>query len=168
MTTPAGSVNDLDYIPVSATQTGAVTTVPNTGIQWGSTRGAFVAGNSIFYGSTDGNFYQASFNGTKVGTPVAIDPYNDPAWENVSTGSGQTYQSIEPSYYGELPSVTGAFYTNGRLYYTLLGQSTLYWRYFTPESGIIGATENTVPNASLPQRRGNVPVRDDSVLRQPQ
>ncbi len=37
--------------------------------------------------------------------------------------------------------MTGAFFNNGRLYYTLAGKSAIYWRYFEPESGVIGAQE---------------------------
>jgi hypothetical protein len=31
------------------------------------------------------------------------------------------------------------FFWNGRLYYTLSGDARLYYRWFTPESGILGA-----------------------------
>jgi hypothetical protein len=35
--------------------------------------------------------------------------------------------------------ITGMFFWNGRLYYTLSGDVRLYYRWFTPESGVIGA-----------------------------
>lgn len=144
---PAGGTNSavdsLTYRPMNSTTIGAQSTVSNTGVSWGSTRGAFMVGNQIFYGDTSGKFWQASFNGTTVGTPVQVDPYDDPYWSSISTGSGQTYQSVATPYYGELPNVTGAFYTNGRLYYSLLGQSNLYYRYFSPDSGIVGSQEFT-------------------------
>ena len=37
-----------------------------------------MVGDSLYYPSTDGNLYRASFNGTSVGTPTVLDPYNDP------------------------------------------------------------------------------------------
>ena len=81
----------------------------------------------------------------RFGAAVAkIDPYDDPAWQNVQTGSGQTYASIKSDYYTELPNVTSAFYSGGRIYYTLFGQSQMYYRYFTPDSGVIGSQEFTV------------------------
>ena len=153
-TTPVSTVDDLVYRPDSGTTIGALATVPNTGIAWSSTRGAFMVGSTIFYGSTDGNFYKAGFDGKTVGTPVAIDPYDDPAWDNVQTGSGQTYQGVKSGYYAEIPNVTGAFYSDGRLYYSLLGQKTLFWRYFTPDSGIIGGTEYTVAGGNFANTAG--------------
>ncbi len=138
------TVDTLAYRAMSGTKIGPLTTVPTSGIAWGSTRGAFMVGSSVFYGDTNGNFWKASFDGKTVGTPVAIDPYDDPAWDNVDTGSGQTYQGVKSGYYSELPNVTGAFYSDGRLYYSLLGQTNLFWRYFSPDSGAVGGQEFTV------------------------
>jgi len=50
-------------------------------------------------------------------------------------------RGVKSGYYNELPSVTGAFYSDGRLYYSLDGQSTLHWRYFNPDSGTVGGQE---------------------------
>jgi len=147
ITTGGEPEDSLAYRQVSGTMIGglttigALTTVPATGIAWGSTRGAFMVGSTIFYGDSSENFWKASFDGTTVGTPVAIDPYDDPAWDNVQTGSGQTYQGVKSGYYAELPDVTGAFYSDGRLYYSLLGQASLSWRYFSPDSGVVGGQE---------------------------
>ena len=143
-------VNDLAYRSDTGTTIGMQTVVPNTGISWSTTRGAFMVGSNIYYGSTtDSNFYSASFTGSTMGAPVAIDPYDDPYWDGVQTGSGQTYQGQKSGYYNEIPSVTGAFYSDGRLYYSLAGKTTLRWRYFTPDSGAIGGTEFTVPGGSF-------------------
>ena len=150
-------IDDLAYRAYSGSTIGALTTVPGTGVSWSSTRGVFMVGSKIYYGSTDGNFYSATFDGKTVGTPVAIDPYDDPTWSSVTTGSGgptPTYQGVKSGYYSEIPNVTGAFYSDGRLYYSLNGDSNLYWRYFTPDSGIIGGQEFTVAGASLPSTAG--------------
>ena len=137
--TNSGSVDALNYHTVNGSTFGPTVTVASS-ISWSSTRGVFAAGSRLFWGSA-GSFFEASFNGTTVGTPAVLDPYDDPAWDNVDTGSGQTYQGVRSDYYTELPSVTGAFFSNGRLYYSLAGKAALYWRYFEPESGVIGAQE---------------------------
>ena len=151
---PPAGINDLAFRNYAPPAIGAQTAVPNTGIAWSTTRGAFMVGSTIFYGSTDGNFYQASFDGTTVGKPSAVDPYDDPTWDNVQTGSGQTYQGVKPGYYAEIPNITGAFYSDGRLYYTQTNKSGLYWRYFTPDSGTIGGTEFTVTGGSFAKVAG--------------
>ena len=68
------------------------------------------------------------------------------------TGSGptgQTYVGVLPTWYTQLSSVTGMFYANGRIYYTRSGQNSLYWRWFSPDSGIIGGVEYTVTGGNI-------------------
>ena len=86
--------DDLAYRPMATNRIGAQTTVPSTGITWSTTRGAFMVGSTIFYGDTSTNFHSASFDGTTVGTPVAIDPYDDPAWMTVKTDGTKTYAGV--------------------------------------------------------------------------
>lgn len=140
---PGVSAGSLSYRPVNGTKIGSSTAVAGTTINWADTHGAFVVGSTLFYGTSDGSFYRASFDGKTVGTPTAIDPYDDPKWDSVNTGSGQTYQGVKTGFYGEISSVTGAFYANGRMYYTRLNQPGLYWRWFSPDSGAVGALESS-------------------------
>ena len=154
-----GSTSDLAYRSYSGSSIGALTTVPDTGVDWSTTRGAFMVGSTIFYGAVDPKtadqkFYKATFDGKKVGAPVAIDPYDDPTWDGVDTGSHNTYDGVKTGYYSELANVTGAFYSDGRLYYSQYGSSNLYWRYFSPDSAIIGGQEFTVTGASFPNTAG--------------
>ncbi len=151
----AGTNTDqLNFIPANGssipTTFGVTQTVPNTGVAWSTTRGAFTVGNNIYF-AQNGNLYSATFNGTTVGTPVLLDGYDDPNWVTIQTGSGQTYQGAHPTYLTtELSSITSAFYYNGRIYYTLAGKTALYSRWFSPDSGIIGPFEftqnNVLPN----------------------
>jgi PKD repeat protein len=113
-------------------------------VDWSTARGAFEINNEVYYGSTDGNFYQRSFDGTTFGPAVAIDPYDDPVWSTVDTGSGQTYRGVKSNFYGEMSSLTSMFYSNGRVYYTLTGKTQMFWRWFEPDSGVMGADEFTV------------------------
>ncbi|MBO0863530.1 MAG: PKD domain-containing protein [Mycobacterium sp.] len=151
----SGALDTLTRRAIDGTSIGIPETVSSS-IGWGSTRGAFMVGNYIFYSGTNGNFYRVSYNGSTFGTPEVLDPYDDPKWDNVQTGSGQTYQGVSPTFFSEMPSVTGAFYSNGRMYYSLLGQSQLYWRWFSPDSGVIGSEEFTQGGADFSQIAGMV------------
>ncbi|HEY5032782.1 MAG TPA: hypothetical protein VIJ54_09930, partial [Actinomycetes bacterium] len=120
---------------------GATTTVDTT-TNWSQVRGAFMVGPWLYYGWSDGKLYRRTFDGTTLGAASLVDPYDDPFWQNIQTGSGQTYASKPPTLYGtELQGVTGMVYSAGRLYYSRSGKANLYWRWFNPESGIVGATE---------------------------
>ena len=128
--------------------TGATTTV-DTSMDWSQVRGAFVVGTWLYYGLSDGKLYQRTFDGTTLGTATLVDPYDDPLWQSVNTGSGQTYASKVPTLYGsELQGVTGMVYSAGKLFYSRSGQSRLYWRWFNPESGVVGSAE-TVATGSV-------------------
>ena len=90
---------------------------------WSQVRGAFLVGSTLYYGYSDGNFYTRSFDGTTLGAASLVDPYNDPYWSNIPTGSGQTFRGAVPNLYGsEMQSVTGMVFSNGRLFYSLAGQ----------------------------------------------
>ena len=69
----------------------------------------------------DGHMDVRSFDGTTAGAPKAIDLHGLTA--------------------GRLPvsKLTGMFFTDGRLYYTVNGDRHLYWRWFEPQSRIVGA-----------------------------
>lgn len=106
---------------------------------WTNVRGAVLINDELWFGAANGYFYKRSFNGTSFGPVVYTDPYNDPYWSNVNTGRGTTYRGAVPSFYvNEIPYISSMFYTGGKLYYTFVGQPGLYYRYFTPESGVIG------------------------------
>jgi hypothetical protein len=47
------------------------------------------------------------------------------------------------SFHSEVPDIAAMFFDSGRLYYTLQGDGHLYYRYFTPESGVVGAVRCT-------------------------
>ncbi len=114
---------------------------PNTftggGISWDSVRGAFMLNGRIWYGSSDGHFYYRNYNGANTfGPAMLVDPYNDPYWSNVQTGSGQTYRGTPTAFGAEIPNVTGMFYANRSIYYTLPGDGRLYRRDFAPDTAV--------------------------------
>jgi hypothetical protein len=149
---PGAGTNDAFTRTFDGTTAGTRTAVSNPdGTAWGNVRGAFWAGGTLFYG-LNGALYRRTFNGTTFGTASLVDPYHDPNWDNVPTDSGpegQTYRGETVNFYAEIANVTGMFYTNGRVYYTLAGQNPLYWRWFTPDSGIVGADRYTVASTGF-------------------
>ncbi|MGI8693513.1 MAG: PKD domain-containing protein, partial [Geodermatophilaceae bacterium] len=128
------------------TTASSTSTLPNPdGIEWSRARGAFMAGGKVIYGWSDGNLYTRTFDGTSFGPAVLVDPYNDPFWSNVQTGSGQTYRGVKPNFYTEqLANVTGMFYSAGRVYYTRAGQQGLFARGMSLDSLIVAPTDSTV------------------------
>jgi hypothetical protein len=116
---------------------------------WLAAKGAFWVGGNIWYTQTDGNLYKRPFNGTTFGWPQVVNPYSDPLWDDVNTGSGTTtYAGVKSNFYAEIPNVTGMFYSGGKLFYAVSGQNTLFWRFFSPDSGTIGADKFTVNGSS--------------------
>ncbi len=146
-----------------STGAGGPTSSPSTGggIAWGSVTGGFVLNGRIWY-ATGGKFYYRTWDGANAfGAAQLVDPYNDPYWDKVQTGSGQTYQATATSFYGELSRVTGMFYANRSIYYTLSGSKNLFKRAFSPDTrassvanqvtgGVISPVETTVVSGGNP------------------
>ncbi|WP_091201888.1 malectin domain-containing carbohydrate-binding protein [Micromonospora narathiwatensis] len=143
---PAGSPDEMQVRSYDGdTTVGAASPVASPdGTAWSTARGAFWVGGTLFYGM-NGALWRRTFNGTVLGTPSLVDPYHDAYWDTVDSASGgHTYAGATTNFYAEIPNVTGMFYSGGRLYYTLGGQGGLYWRWFTPDSGVVGADKFTV------------------------
>ncbi|MCH1867532.1 malectin domain-containing carbohydrate-binding protein [Nocardioides sp. CFH 31398] len=131
--TPVDSSTD-DVYRTSLTTSGATTTtqVPSGGVDWSSARGAFMVDGRLYTGWADGTFTWRSYNGSTFGAPRTVD-LNDLT-----------------QFAAELPGVRGMWFdrTTGRMYYTMRGQNQLYYRYFTPESSVVGAVRFTVPSTA--------------------
>jgi hypothetical protein len=119
-----GTTGVMDHRSFNGTAFGAPAQVP--GVDWSQARGAFMVSGRLYTGSSDNNLYVRSFDGATAGTPAALDL----AGLNPATGA------VWPP-----KSLTGMFFdrASGRLYYTLSGDARLLYRYFTPESGVVGA-----------------------------
>ncbi|GAA1522659.1 PKD domain-containing protein [Nocardioides humi] len=131
------------------------TTVATTGAgSWTNARGAFMVGSKLVYAWTDNKLHYRTFDGTAFGPDVVVDPYNDPLWTTVTTSGGtQTYRGRVPNLYAQLSTVTGLAYADGRLYYTRQSQGRVFWRWFSPESLIVGAQEFSVASSTFPTSR---------------
>jgi PKD repeat protein len=134
---PAGAAGGLVERNFDGSTAGAPNAVSSP-LDFSTVRGATLVGNQLYYGKTDGLFYRRTFNGSAFGAEELVDPYNDPAWVNVDTGSGQTFRGARPSFYNEIVNITAMFTDgSGQLYYKLLGDGNLYKRAFSADSGII-------------------------------
>ncbi len=129
--------------------TGPSRPVTASGIDWPSVRGAVQIDGALFFGQA-GMLYRSDFDGRAFGVARAVDPYRDPKWCPVNTGSGSTvYCGVLPTFYDELAKVTALGYADGRLYYATAGSTALRYRWFSPDSGIVSAksfpVSGTVP-----------------------
>ena len=137
---PGAEPNDLRTAPVTTTGSSPSTPIAGAlGIDWTQFRGSFVAGGKLWYGKADGTFNSRTYSAGNFGPEVKIDPYNDPVWAGVDTGSGNTFDGNPVNLYSQLSGVTGMAYAGGKLYYTKTSDSNLYWRWFNTDSGIVGS-----------------------------
>jgi hypothetical protein len=95
--------------------------VAGTGLASAKIRGAFMLSGRVYAAWSDGHLDFRTFDGVTAGTPKDIDLHKLTASQfPVST-------------------LTGMFYADGRLYYTVSGNRHLFWRWFEPQSRIVGA-----------------------------
>ena len=96
---------------------------------WSQVRGAFLLGGQMYYGRSNNALYKRPFNPTTgaLGAPVAVDLHDDP-----DNGARIPFA---------ISTMTGMFYDPAlhRIYYTVSGDSRLLYRYFSPESEVVGA-----------------------------
>jgi hypothetical protein len=129
----------LQRRPVSSTgaPTGPSSTADTT-IDWSAVRGAFLLNGTLYYGLTDGGLYSRTFDKVSggLGQQVPVNLFDDPD----TVGSRIPFA---------IANLTGMLYDAGthRIYYTVLGDSRLLYRYFTPESKVVGA-QTFVANAN--------------------
>lgn len=122
-----------------------------TSPEWSGARGAFYVSGELYYGTSSGTLMQRSLDPASgsLGDPEQVDLYNH---------GGTTWPNLD--------EVTGMFFDPGRhrLYYTVSGRSSLFYRYFTPESGIVGAEEFTAASSVDFSSAAGITLADDQVL----
>ena len=99
---------------------GAVTGLSSS-IDWSQMRGAFSLPGRFYTGRSDGKLLRWSFDGSQLGQPQEVSLRG---------------MEADLSAYFPITRMTGMFYDNGRLYFTLQGDDTLYYRYFLPEANV--------------------------------
>lgn len=99
--------------------------VPDGGLDWDTVRGGFMINGYLYLATSDGSFSRRTFNGTAYGTPQAVN--------------AQDELTVLQDWKSDISAATSMFFDFGRIYFTRSGSSTLYYRYFNPESGVVGA-----------------------------
>jgi hypothetical protein len=111
---------------------------PSSGVSvnWNNVRGAFMLNGRIWYGGADGHLYYRTFDGKKtVGPAVLVEPYSDPFWNDIRTGTGDSVYRGGPNVFtAEIPQLSAMFYANHSIYYTLVGDPRLYQRAFSADT----------------------------------
>jgi PKD repeat protein len=111
---------------------GPTTLLPGTA-PWRTVRAAFIANGTLFTGHGDGTWMRRTFSGGTFGPGASVDMWSNDIGVDMNT-------------------MTAAFFDaeTRRVYYTLSGNSTLYWRWFNPESAIFGAQRYATGGAVAP------------------
>ena len=112
------------------------TATPSLGGAWNASRGSFLVDSTVYSGWSDGTLQARSFDGATLGAPTNVELYAS-------------------TFVADLPTITGIFYANNRIYYTMAGDTNLYTRTFTPQSQVVGSIRYTVTGAS-PMNAANI------------
>jgi hypothetical protein len=115
----------LTKVPFDGTTIG--TPVSSAQAQFTSGKAAFSVGGKLLWAKNT-TLDISAFSAGTVGTAAAASGFN--SWFNAST-------------------MTGAFSLNGRMYYTLTGSNTLYYRYLTTDGWVLGCTAFTAPTSGV-------------------
>ena len=115
----------------------------------------------------NGTFTVRTFNGTTMGQPSTIN------LNGLQTAPPTTFvipgtTTPIPSFATHLANMTGLFFDNGRIYYTVSGNPPPLYRYFTPQSQVVGANLFVAKHRRrrrLVQRPGDDPGQREPLLR---
>ncbi|MEU4217490.1 delta-60 repeat domain-containing protein [Actinoplanes sp. NPDC026623] len=123
-------------VPFGATGLGTPTTVSQP--QLTSARSAFVVANKLYWAKTDSTAPSGSVLNISMlsGAGVIGAPW---------VGSG--YNS-----WFTAASMTGAFFLQGRMYFTVSNSNALYYRYLTADGYVVGCTQFTLPTSGIDWR----------------
>ncbi len=124
----------------------------------------------LWSGGTAGKLKRTAFNGTTLGASTTVNQANLTSvgaatragdklyWDKggkfaISTVAktgvvGVPWHTGYNNWYGA-SAMQGAFYLNGRIYYTKTTSQSLFYRYLEPDGHIVGATEFTVPTTGI-------------------
>ena len=124
----------VDANGVPTTPLPVAMTIP---LDWSTVRGAFMVNGVLYYGSSDGSLKWRTFNSSTgaAGAEQTVNLFDSPAGVRIPF---------------PIANCSGMFYDTSlhRLYYTVSGDNNLYYRYFTPESQVVGAMTFTASTST--------------------
>lgn len=128
------------------------------GIDLANARGASLVNDRLYTGWSDGTFTVSTFDGSTLGASTTIN-LNGLQVQPPSAFLIPGTTTRVPAFTTDLAAMTGMFFEDGRIYYTVnrpgagstnaANNDKLYYRYFTPESAVVGA--NLFVASSNPQ-----------------
>ncbi len=133
---PQGASGGVTITGINGSIAPGSTSNASTSDSWQNARGGMIVGGTLFTTSSDRGFYASSISASSVG---ARTPSNLNVGPTCTSSSGSCLNAFAV----DAPSVTGMFYDAGRIYYTMSTSSSLYYRYFEPQGGIVGGTRYT-------------------------
>jgi hypothetical protein len=97
---------------------------------WASARGAFMVDKRLYTGTSDGRLLRRTYSGGRFSGKKVVKTYGLSQFSN------------------DLQSTYAMFYdrSSGRLYFNQAGEPGLYYRYFSPESEVVGAIRQAGPD----------------------
>ena len=122
-TTANPAADQVDQTPLSVAGVVGTTTTTAGAEPFGRARGAFVVSGVLYTPWQDGTLKARTISSTGVlGLPRTVNLYGGTFGTDASNVTAIAYDTA-----------------SSRIYYTLAGRDRLFWRWFTPESEVVGA-----------------------------
>jgi hypothetical protein len=132
--TATGSMLKRSY---DLTTLGASEPVPN--VKWKKARGVFALDGRLYFGWADGTLRTRTFDGASVGSMSRVNLHGLNVAPEPHTFFIPGTTIPIPSIADQFSNMTGAFFADGRMYYTVKKDPRLYYRFFTAQSQTVGA-----------------------------
>ena len=102
---------------------------PAGDVDWDAVNGAFILDGALYTAISSGELHRRGFDGEGYGAPVAVN----------------TADQVVPltAWRKDIRRMTAMFFDRGRIYFTLEGSRRLHYRYFSPESDVVGVDRRT-------------------------
>jgi hypothetical protein len=135
-----GFDNQVAYKSFSGSTVSGTGTADAGGVSWSGSRASTMIDGRVYTTWSDGTFTHRGYNGVRFGTAATVNL-------NALTAFADESRAMTAMWFDRV---------TGRLYFTLSGTNRLYYRYFTPESRIVGGIryEVSAPGIDLTRVTG--------------